>query len=135
MQINRRDNELPEAVEQWGWKYHHLGIPTDKVKPNERYLPHLKFYVSGFNESPFGIEWMRFDDDCPMSDIIKSVPHIAFEVEDIDKEFAGHNFEILSEPGIPSDGVRAAMILHHGAPIELIEFAKNKKQGIEKPNT
>jgi hypothetical protein len=57
------------------------------------------------------------------SDIIKSVPHIAFEVDDIDREFAGHNFEIISEPDIPSDGVRAAMILHNGAPIELIEFS------------
>jgi hypothetical protein len=66
----RQDNELPKAVEQWGWKYHHLGIPTDKVMPNERYLPNLKFYVSGFNTSPFGIEWMRFDKDCPISDII-----------------------------------------------------------------
>jgi hypothetical protein len=126
MQNIRQDNEMPEAIEQWGWKYHHMGIPTDKVMPNERYLPHLKFYVSGFDTSPFGIEWMRFDKDCPISDIIKSVPHIAFEVDDIDKEFAKHNFEIISEPGIPSDGVRAAMILHHGAPIELIEFKKNK---------
>ena len=124
----RQDDELPKAVEQWGWKYHHLGIPTDRVMPNERYLPHLKFYVSGFDTSPFGIEWMRFDKDSPMSDIIKSVPHIAFEVDDIDKEFARHNFETLSEPSIPSDGVRAAMILHNGAPIELIEFSKNKKK-------
>ena len=117
--------ELPQCIEDWGWKYHHIGIPTDKVMPNERYLPHLKFYVSGFNTSPFGIEWMRFDKDSPMSDLIKSVPHIAFEVDDIDEEFAKHNFEIIAEPGIPSDGVRAAMILHDGAPVELIEF-KNR---------
>jgi hypothetical protein len=67
----RQDHELPLCMEDWGWKYHHTGIPTDKVIPNERYLPHLKFYVSGFNTSPFGIEWMRFDKDSPMSDIIK----------------------------------------------------------------
>jgi hypothetical protein len=120
----RQDHELPLCMEDWGWKYHHLGIPTDKVMPNERYLPQFKFYVSGFNTSPFGIEWMRFDKDSPMSDIIKSVPHIAFEVDDIDKEFARHNFEIISEPSSNSDEIRAAMILHNGAPIELIEFKK-----------
>ena len=123
----RQDHELPLSTEAWGWKYHHIRIPTDKVMPNERYLPHLKFYVSGFNTSPFGIEWMRFDEDCHMSDIIKSAPHIAFEVDDIDEEFARHHFEIISEPGIPSDEVRAAMILHNGAPVELIEFKKDKK--------
>jgi len=126
MQNIRQDNEMPEAIEKWGWKYHHLGVPTNVKFPDEKYLPHLKFYVSGFNTSPFGIEWMRFDKDCLIPDIIKTVPHIAFEVDDIDKEFAKHNFEIISEPGIPSDGVRSTMILHNGAPIELIEFEKNK---------
>ena len=67
---------------------------------------------------------MRFDDDCPIPDLIKSVPHIAFEVDDIEKELQEHNFEILSEPRVPSEGVRAAMIKHNGAPIELIEFEK-----------
>jgi hypothetical protein len=44
----REENELPYAIEQWGWKYHHLGIPTASKLPNEHYIPHLKFYVSGF---------------------------------------------------------------------------------------
>ncbi|MDY0183860.1 MAG: hypothetical protein WC513_09745 [Bacteroidales bacterium] len=126
IQILRQDSELPLCIENWGWKYHHLGIPTNIKMPNERYLPHLKFYVSGFSTCPFGIEWMRFEEDCPISDLIKSVPHIAFEVDDIDKELKKHDFEIISEPSIPSDGVRAAMIKHNGAPIELIEFKMNK---------
>lgn len=57
----RLENELPESIEKWGWKYHHLGIPTDKIMPGEKYLPHLGIFVSGFSESPFGIEWMRFE--------------------------------------------------------------------------
>lgn len=122
----REDHKAPLAIEDWGWKYHHIGIPTDKVMPNERYLPHLKFHVSGFDTSPFGIEWMRFDEDCPLSDIVKSIPHIAFEVDNIDKEFAKHDFEIISYPGSPSEGVRSAMILYNEAPVELIEFKKNK---------
>jgi hypothetical protein len=121
-QQNRLDHELPEAIEKWGWKYHHLGIPTECKMPGEKYLTHLKFYVSGFSTSPFGIEWMRFDDDCPLSDLIKSVPHIAFEVDNIDEAIREHDFEIISEPGIPSEGVRTAMIRHNGAPVELIEF-------------
>ncbi len=120
----RQDFELPPCIENWGWKYHHLGIPTNIRMPEERYLPHLKFYVSGFSTSPFGIEWMRFDDDCPLPDLIKSVPHIAFEVDNIDKELQEHDFEIIAEPGVPSDGVRSAMIKHNGAPVELIEFEK-----------
>lgn len=122
----RLDHELPEAIVKWGWKYHHLGIPTTNKMPGERYLAHLKFYVSGFSTSPFGIEWMRFDDDCPLSDLIKSVPHIAFEVDDVDKAIREHDFEVISKPGMPSEGVRAAMIRHNGAPVELIEFTNKK---------
>ena len=33
----RQDHELPESIKEWGWKYHHLGIPTDKIMPDEVY--------------------------------------------------------------------------------------------------
>jgi len=46
--------------------------------------------------------------------------------DSVNKEVAKHNLVLISEPGTPGDGVRAAMILHNGAPIELIEFEKNK---------
>jgi hypothetical protein len=127
MKKKRQDHELPESIVEWGWKYHHIGIPTNKQMPNEKYLPHLKFYVSGFSTSPFGIEWMRFDKDCPISELIKKVPHLAFEVENLDKTLKEHDFDIISEPNIPSHGIRVAMIEHNGAPIELIEFSKNKQ--------
>jgi len=120
----RADYELAECLEQWGWKYHHLGIPTQEKMPDERYLPQFKFYVSGFDTSPFGIEWMRFEEDCPIHPLVQSVPHLAFEVEDLDYELKNRQFNIIVEPNPPSDGVRVAMIEHNGAPIELIEFDK-----------
>jgi len=120
----RLDNELLESIEKWGWKYHHIGIPTDIAMPNEKYLPQFKFYVSGFNTSPFGIECMRFEKDCTINKLIQKVPHIAFEVADLDYELANRDFKVITEPNPPSDGVRVAMIEHNGAPIELIEFKK-----------
>jgi hypothetical protein len=118
----RQDHEPPTVIAQQGWRYHHLGIPTEIPRPGERYIEHLKIYVSGFETSPYGIEWMRFDPDCPVSELIRTVPHIAFEVDDLDAALEGK--EILSPPSSPSNGVRAAMIIHNGAPVELIEFGK-----------
>lgn len=120
----RQDHELPEATKKWGWKYHHLGIPTTIKMPNERYLPQLKFYVSGFDTSPFGVEWMRFEEDSPVHELIQKVPHLAFVVDNLDAELEKHNFKILAPPNPPSEGVRVAMIEHNGAPIELMEFDK-----------
>jgi len=61
---------------------------------------------------------MRFEQDGP-------VPHIAFEMDDLDG--ALKDKEILIEPGSPSDRVRAAMIVHDGAPVELVEFRKDSR--------
>jgi len=120
----RKDSDAPQIIDEWGWKYHHIGIPTNNLMENEKYISHLKFYVSGFDKSPYGIEWMRFEKDSPIHELIQRVPHVAFEVDDIDFELSKRDFEILTEPNSPSDDVRVAMIKHNGAPIELIEFKK-----------
>jgi hypothetical protein len=116
----RKDHELPAATARWGWRYHHLGIPTNVARPGERYLEQYKMHVCGFESSSYGIEWMRFEPDSPISALIQSVPHIAFEVDDLEAALEGK--EILSPPDSPSDGVRVAMIIENGAPVELLEF-------------
>ncbi len=56
----RLDHEPPPAIAKLGWRYHHLGIPTDVARPGETYLEQLGLYVSGFNTSPYGVEWTRY---------------------------------------------------------------------------
>ncbi len=119
--MRRHDNEPPAATRDWGWRYHHTGIPTREQREGERYLPQFKMYVSGFRESPFGIEWMRFEPGSPISDLVQTVPHVAFEVDNIEEALKGK--QVLSAPCAPSAGVRAAMILDNGCPIEVLEFA------------
>jgi hypothetical protein len=123
--IARRDREAPSAVAVDGWRYHHTGIPTRTPRAGERYLPGLKVYVSGFESSPYGIEWMRFDADAPYPEILKTVPHIAFEVDDLAAALVGK--EILTPPNCPCQGITVAMILDDGAPVELMEFQPDLK--------
>jgi hypothetical protein len=123
-QTRRSDDELPWAIQKWGWRFHHVGIPTGERRTGERYLPELKFFTSGFERSPFGIEWMRFDKDCPLPELVKTIPHVAFEVDDVNKVLEQNNFKILIMPNSPCEGVRVAMIESDGAPVELIEFSK-----------
>jgi len=123
----RRCADPPPAASRRGWKFHHLGIPTDIPRPGERYLERLKIHVSGFETSPYGIEWMRFDHDCPVPELVRTVPHLAFEVDDLDAALEGEG--ILSPPSSPSRGVRAAMIVCDGAPVELMEFRPGRVRG------
>jgi hypothetical protein len=124
----RKDNEQPLATGKWGWKFHHVGIPTNNSINNEKYLHHLKIAVGGFEDSPYGIEWMRFEEGCLVPDMIKSIPHVAFEVDNIDVELATHEFKIITEVNSPGEGVRVVMIEDNGAPVELIEFTKPKEE-------
>jgi len=39
--------------------------------------------VSGYEMSPYSIEWLHFDPECSLPDPVKSVPHLAFEVDDL----------------------------------------------------
>jgi len=116
----RKDHEPPTAISVRGWRYHHVGIPTPTPRPGERYLEQFKMYVSGFEISPYGIEWMRFEPDSPVSALIRSVPHIAFRVDDLEVALEGK--ELLAPVSSPSHGVRVAMIIDNGAPVELLEF-------------
>ena len=118
----RRDHEPPKATAEWGWRFHHLGVPTDVPRPGEYYVEAFKMYVSGFWTSPYGVEWMRFEPGSPIAGIIQRVPHLAFEVDDLEAALEGK--EILTPPNSPSEGVMVAMILHNGAPVELIHFSK-----------
>ena len=117
----------PPAVAALGWRYHHFGIPTRMPRPDELHIPRLKIHVAGFETSPCGVQWMRFDEDAPYPEIVQSLPHVAFEVDDLDSALTGR--EILIAPNSPSEGARVAMILDHGAPIELIEFRRLNKPG------
>ena len=125
----RQGHEPPSAIAVEGWRYHHMGIPTRVPRPDEVHVPHLKIHVAGFESSPCGIQWMRFDEDAPYPEIVMTVPHVAFEVDDLAAALEGK--EILTPPNSPSDGVMVAMILDHGAPVELIAFSPALKAASE----
>jgi hypothetical protein len=123
----RKGQDQPAVTSVLGWRYHHIGIPTHVPRPGEYYLEKFKMYVSAFETSPCGIQWMRFEPDSPVHALIQSVPHIAFEVDDLQVAIEGR--EILTAPNSPSEGVTVAMILDSGAPVELLEFRRDLRHG------
>ena len=63
---------------------------------------------------------MRYEPDCPLPDLVKQVPHVAFEVDDLERALEGH--EVLIAPNSPSEGVTVAFVVCDGAPVEFLEF-------------
>jgi hypothetical protein len=101
-------------------KYHHLGIPTTTPQSGEIYLEKYKAFCTDHERNPFGIQWMRYEPDCPLPELVKRVPHVAFEVDDLARALEG--YEVLIEPNSPSEGVTVAFVVCDGAPVEFLMF-------------
>jgi hypothetical protein len=73
----------------------------------------------------------------PYPELVKTVAHVAFEVDDLEAAIAGH--KILIAPNSPSRGVLVAFIEVNGAPVELMQvdrdFAAGRLERARYPGT
>jgi hypothetical protein len=93
-------------------KFDHIGIPTTGEFDGEIELPNLQMTVSDHQNNPFGIQWQRYWDDAPYPDLVKTVPHVAFEVYDLPAALQGQR--VIIEPNSPSLGVTVAFVEVNG---------------------
>ena len=100
--------------------FNHIGIPVTGKFEGEIDLPHLKMTVSDHKNNPYGIQWQRYWDDAPYPDIVKTIPHVAFVVENIMAELVDK--KVIIELNSPSEGLIVAFIEVNGAPVELMEY-------------
>lgn len=107
-------------------RYHHVGYPVQQPLEDEVHLKDLKIYVSGYGKNPFCIERMRFEDGSPYPEIVKRIPHVAFEVDDLADALKGQ--KVIISPNSPSPGVQVAFIEVDGVPVELLQIAHSRAE-------
>ena len=101
--------------------YHHYGIPTEEKRSDESLVKvgGFEFYSTPFESNTWHIQWHRFPKDHGLPELVTQVPHIAFQVDNLDEELKGAH--VLFGPYSPLKGFRVAMIEEQGVPIELVE--------------
>ena len=102
--------------------FHHIGIPTTIEQVGETYLERYRLFCTDHERNSFGIQWMRFEPECTLPDVVKTVAHVAFEVDDLNAALVDQ--QVLIAPNSPSEGVVVAFVLVDGAPVELLQFLK-----------
>ncbi len=107
-------------------RFHHIGIPTTESKPGEQYSSAFDCWTADVDGSRIGAQWHRFGENHPFHPIIAELPHIAFQVDNLEDALAGE--EVIMTIHEPIPGFRSAMILDAGLPIELIETKLSKEQ-------
>jgi len=106
------------------YKYHHIGIPTQERVLGMVHIKRLKIWCTDHESNPFGIQLMKYDDDNTLPELVKTVTHVAFEVDDLQEALKGKN--VIIQPNSPSPGVMVAMIEEAGAPVEFLQYSDKK---------
>jgi hypothetical protein len=68
--------------------FHHLGIPTVDRRPGERFSERFGMYTSDSDCRTLRIQWHRFESTSRLHPLIRTVPHVAFRVADLDGAIA-----------------------------------------------
>lgn len=101
-------------------KINHIGIPVREPVPGEVYNEGMKVYLTDFNLSPNKIEFLRFEADSWMPAKIQALAHIAYEVDDLDRELEGA--EVLLPKTVVNENLTIAFIEEEGIALELMQF-------------
>lgn len=106
--------------ENVAYHFHHLGIPIADGDNKGRFSERFGLYTFD-NPGKFAVQWHRFSTDSVLPPLLKTVPHIAFKVNNLAAAIAGES--VILGPYEPIEGYWVAVIDDGGVPIELIETA------------
>ena len=100
-------------------RFHHIGLPTDQVQPNETYVPDTKVYVTSPDAHPYKVEFLRYEADSPVKGPLRDLPHMAFETDSLAREIKGQ--KVILGPFEPMPGLKVAFIVKDGAVYEFMQ--------------
>jgi hypothetical protein len=102
-------------------KYNHFGVPCGTKKDNASHYEDMKLFATSPDDHPYGIEFLRFEEGCPLPDELQTMCHVALEVEDINEAMKG--YKVILEPFDVTDNLKCAFIMDDNALIELMQIS------------
>lgn len=100
------------------YRFHHFGIPVSDGLQDGVFSQKAGMYTTD-NPGQFRVQWHRFTPDSPLHPLIRTVPHVAFTVSDLEE--AIRDEVVILGPYEPVDGFFVAIIDDAGVPVELIQ--------------
>ncbi|MGI5172792.1 hypothetical protein H0R92_04215 [Treponema sp. OMZ 840] len=101
--------------------FDHVGYRTTEKKEGEFFFAPNRVWITDSKKHPFNIEWLRYENDSPVKEPVKSSPHIGFRVENLETAMTG--MEILLGP-MEIDSKKRIVFCktEDGAVVELMEI-------------
>lgn len=103
-------------------EFDHIGLTTTEKQPNEMYVEATKVWVTSPKDSPQMVEYLRYEPDSPVTGPLRELPHIAFRVDDLDREIEDE--DVILGPFHATDTLRVVFIYKDGVVFEFMESAE-----------
>jgi hypothetical protein len=100
-------------------QFHHLGIPVSEKMPGMGRFDSIKCWATNPDETHGRVEYLYFEADSPMTGPVLTEPHVAFRVDNLDKEIAGK--KCVVGPMTLPEGVKLAFFYVDGCLTEYHE--------------
>jgi len=101
-------------------QFEHIGIVTGEPKPGERFVPATRVWRTDYLGHPFRVEWLRFAPDSTVPEPVRTQPHVAYRVDDI--QAAGASLKVLLEPFDVGPRIVAFYQTDDGAVVEFVQY-------------
>jgi hypothetical protein len=110
-------------------KFDHIGIVTTQKQPRESWVEATRVWVTSPRDHPYNVEFLRFAPDTPVTGPLRTEPHVAYRVDDLERALEGH--EIVLEPFDASGTgfASVAFVQVSGALVELMQYANPNEEG------
>lgn len=105
-------------------EFDHIGFTSDVKREKEMWVEATRVWVTSPTDTPDMIEYLRYEPDSPVTGPLRTGPHLAFRVDDLDKEIEGA--EVLLGPFKPNEHLRVVFIYRDGVTWEFMESNAGK---------
>ena len=114
-------------------KFEHIGLITSQKKAGEDFVEATRVWVTNPKQHPFHVEWLRYEPDSPVTGSLRSSPHVAYSVENLQE--AAKGLKVLMEPFEVGGFVRVGFYEYtDGSVVELMQYLGGENRWFDKPS-
>jgi hypothetical protein len=105
-------------------EFDHIGLTSTVKRENEMWVESTRVWVTNPADSPEMVEYLRYEPDSPITGPLRELPHVAFRVDDLEKEIEGE--EVILGPFKPNENLTVVFIHKDGLVYEFMESSVGK---------
>ena len=102
--------------------FDHVGITTTVPQPDENWVEQSRVWVTNPCNHPEHIEFLRYEHDTTVPEIVRANPHIAYRVAALEPHIASQ--DILIPPFVVGDFLEVVFIWKYNTVFEYMHYLK-----------